>query len=498
MTVASIVRCLSVAGLAVLTSCIATKPDRSAPSSIHDIIPAVALQNDVTILAKAYGDLHPGLYRYNTPSQIDDALNDLRRTFAHDQTRASAFLALSQFTATVKCGHTYANFYNQTQSVQNSLFKNANRVPFYFRWIDGKMIVTRNFSDDTRIVPGTEILSIDDIPTSDILRRLMTIARADGSNDAKRVAYLEVQGQDTYEAFDIFLPLFYPKIRTEQRLRLRSPDGSQWSRTVRAVSYQERLSERPEDGGKETLPWTLSFPNKNVALLNMPTWVMYNRKVDWHAYIRKAFETISDKHSESLIIDLRANEGGDDVGDAILSHLIDRDLVLPGYLRLVRYRRVPDDLLPYLDTWDKSFDDWGANAVPYDDRYYRLTRYDDDARGHVVKSEAPVFKGRLIVLIGPTNSSATFQFAQEVRTLHLGALVGSETGGNLRGINGGAFFFLRLPGSGLEVDLPLIGTFPTTPQNDAGITPDVRVPVTADDIAQSRDAVLDDAQRIAR
>jgi len=42
--------------------------------------------------------------------------------------------------------------------------------------------------------------------------KLMTIFRADGAIDAKRVAYMEFRGTDKYEAFDIFLPLFYPTI----------------------------------------------------------------------------------------------------------------------------------------------------------------------------------------------------------------------------------------------------------------------------------------------
>lgn len=497
MIVASFVPRIAATGLLLFAAGAAARADGPASPPAARTIPAAALQRDVTVLAEAYGDLHPGLYRYNTPAQIRAALQELRQSFRHDQTPAAAFLALSQFTARLQCGHTYANFYNQTKQVQDSLFKHANRVPFHFRWIDGRMIVTRNFSTDPRMVPGTEVLSIDDIPTADILRKLMTIARADGSNDAKRVAYLEVQGQDTYEAFDIFLPMFYPRIGNEQHLRLRSPEGTRWSSTVHAVSYPQRLSERPADTEGSAVPWTLGFPAKDVALLSMPTWVMYNRKWDWQAYLHTVFATLNKKHIRSLIVDLRANEGGDDVGDVILGHLIDREIALPGYLRLVRYRKVPDDLRPYLDTWDKSFADWGKSAVPYDRRFYRLTRYDDDARGHVLQVEGPRYAGKLYVLIGPTNSSATFQFAQEVRSLHLGTLVGNATGGNLRGINGGAFFFLRLPGSGLEVDLPLIGTFPTTPQQDAGIEPDVRVPVTVGDIARSRDAVLDEAVRMA-
>lgn len=58
--------------------------------------------------------------------------------------------------------------------------------------------------------------------------------------------------------------------------------------------------------------------------------------------------------------------------------------------------------------------------------------------------------------------------------------------------------FLRLPESGLEIDIPLTGTFPVTPQPDAGVEPDVAITQTASDIASGRDRVLDTALRFAR
>ncbi len=63
------------------------------------------------------------------------------------------------------------------------------------------------------------------------------------------------------------------------------------------------------------------------------------------------------------------------------------------------------------------------------------------------------------IFIGPQTSSATFQLADFVRRSGIATLVGEPTGGNRRGINGGCFYFLRLPGTGLEIDLPLVGRF---------------------------------------
>ena len=91
-----------------------------------------------------------------------------------------------------------------------------------------------------------------------------------------------------------------------------------------------------------------------------------------------------------------------------------------------------------------------------------------------------------------------FQFADTMQSLKLGALIGAATGGNQRGINGGAFFFLRLPASGLEADLPLIGRFPAASRPDAGLAPDVAIAATAHDIAAGRDVVMETALAIAR
>ena len=129
---------------------------------------------------------------------------------------------------------------------------------------------------------------------------------------------------------------------------------------------------------------------------------------------------------------------------------------------------------------------WPKNA----DGFYRLTKWDDDSTGAVVHPSGKRFRGRVFVLVDGSNSSATFQFASAVQQAGLGQLVGEPTGGNRRGINGSAFFFVRLPRSHIEVDLPLVAEFPTSPQPDAGLVPDVRVRYTAADIANGVDRTL--------
>ena len=225
--------------------------------------------------------------------------------------------------------------------------------------------------------------------------------------------------------------------------------------------------------------------------MTMPGWGLYNSDWDWAGWLNARMHALVTEGVQRLVVDIRANKGGLDCGDVLAARLIERPIVPDTARRLVRYSRIPDDLRPVLDTWDRSFDDWGDDARPYDGHFMALARSAEE--GGVIEPRGPGFTGEIRVLTGPQNSSVTVGFAQMVRRERLGTLIGETTGGNRRGINGGAFYFLRLPSAGLEADLPLIGSFPQQPQPDAGIEPDIAIPRSAEAIAAGRDPVMEAA-----
>ncbi|MFN0024024.1 MAG: S41 family peptidase [Parvularculaceae bacterium] len=449
---------------------------------------------DIRLLRRAYTALHPGLYRYATPAQVSARLDRLEASFAKGPALGEAYLQLSEFLASLQCGHSYANFYNQSDAVASALFNARSRLPFFFRWLDGAMIVTGG-SDDPVLAAGTEIRSINGVSAQETLKALMPYARADGGNDAKRRALLEVSGLDAYETFDIFHSLKFPPASDMIALKVRTtPGGPTRKHAVRALDLAERRAMSASDNPDADAPqWTFAWMAERTGLLTMPGWALFNSKWDWRAFLDGVFAELADRGATGLVVDLRGNEGGLDCGHLIIARLIDKDLVIDGGDRKVRYRKVPDALNPYLDTWDNSFRDWGDDAVAVENGFYRQTKYDDDARGEVIAPMGPRFAGKVAILIDAQNSSATFQFASIVQSNRLATLIGEPTGGNKRGINGGAFFFMRLPKSGIEVDLPLIGYFPTTPQPDEGLKPDIIAAPSIEDIRSSRDRVKEKA-----
>lgn len=289
------------------------------------------------------------------------------------------------------------------------------------------------------------------------------------------------------------------------------PGEGKQSNIVGDLTFEQRIApikarEASRKGGDDVL-FEWKYLKDGAGYLSMPTWALYESKWDWKAWLNSRLDELIAKSSPALVVDLRGNEGGNDVGNEILKRLIRSDLDISSYRRLVRYRQTPADLDVFLDTWDPGFRNWGSAAVelaqpwptapPVD--YFALTKYDDDVSGRdILHPTRNPFQGRLYVLIDANNSSATFQFAQTAQHHKLGRLVGQSTGGNQRGINGGGFFFLRLPKSEIEIDLPLIGSFPASPQRDSGLAPDVVVIPTLQDIIQGKDVEMERVEALRR
>lgn len=444
------------------------------------------LAGDVDIMRQALA-LHPGLYRYNSPRQVDAALAALRSRFAAAPTQAKRYLLLSRFQSMIRCGHSYANFYNQRKSVTTDLFDRRTRLPFHFVWSGESMLVIRDPWNG--LAPGTEVLAIDGRRPADLRRAMMPYVRGDGHNDAQRLSLLEARGDESIETFDVFQGLLFPPSDGRHRLRLREPSGAERALELSAIDLPERRKgRRSVEAEGDTPVWQWITRRDGIAVLTMPTWALYNSKWAWKPWLEERLDLLAG--AKGLIVDLRANEGGEDCGDVILARLIERDFSPPEMVQKIRFRTTPKHLDPVLDTWDNSFRTLGVGARPLVGGFYLRPGNEEVLR---VTASPKRLNVPVAVLIGQVNSSATFQFAQNIRSIGKAKLYGQLTGGNRRGINGGCYFFVRLPASGLEFDLPLVGYFPLRPQPDAGISPDVTIVPTAADIAAGRDPVMERA-----
>lgn len=439
---------------------------------------------------------HPGLYRFQDSLAVEKHFKNLEQALGQDRSLSEAYLLFSRFTASLKCGHTFCSYYNQSGITKDSLFNKTDKVPFTFFLFEKRMIVEKNVSNNDVLGQGTEVLEVNNVPVANIIDTLIQYVKGDGNNNLKRLSDLNLSGLGKYEAFDIFYPLLFPPANNVYTLKVKQPgkdavlkvDMRPVSRTQRFALIEDRYGKQPS-----TLDdlWSFSLLDNSIGYLKIGTFVTNKLTIDWKKFLDKAFDELDTKKIENLVIDIRGNEGGDDEVNLVLGKkLAKRQIELPAFRELLRYEQVADEFRPYLNTWDRSFYNRGGQVVKQENGFYTWRK---DRGNSIIKQNSNAFQGNTYLLVDAANSSATFFLTAGLRQNKIATIIGSETGGNRKGTNGGQLFFLWLPNSKIEIDIPLIGYYPLTEQPDRGLTPDMEVASTIADILSGKDKVLEKA-----
>lgn len=456
---------------------------------------------DLAVLQKTLVAIHPGLYRYNTPEQVSRTFKTFAEKIKAPLSEGRFFAMVAEITATLKCGHTYLNPLNQPKSVRASIFGRRNYFPFYFRLVGDRMIVTRNLSL-AKLSEGSEITAINGRPVSAIITALLPLVPADGVNtNGHRLNSLELTNipETSYQPFDIYYPLLFPV--TDGIFNIEAID----SKSNKAVKFQvpaltragrfARVGKLPtfDDG------WRFEIKENSTAVLtiaNSITWRLKN--VDFKKFLATSFERLRRENIENLIVDMRGNGGGDmDVGYELARYLARKKL--PKYTssrRLVRNVSARPELLENLDTYSDELKNNLRNGLA-------VAKYKSASKGYFeilpdpsltsypeVAPYGNSLRGRVFIISDASNASAAFQFMEYAKENKLGTIIGQTTGGNRQGINGGNYFFLTLPGSKIEVDIPVYFQSPLGKQKDTGVAPDVMIEPSVEDIAAGMDTEM--------
>lgn len=286
-----------------------SKPLTAQQCEVLNKVAPQDFKQDIAILKKALTTLHPGLYRYQDEKSLAELFRTTDRRIAKVETLGDAYAEISRLTAAIRCGHTHPNPYNQGARVRQMVLSQADKIPFAFRLIDNRLIVTMNASDEERIETGTEILAINGIPVPVIIDSLMTYSRADGHNDHKRLDNLQIKGYGKFEDFDILFPLLFPPQNGQYTFEARNGDQAPSFRfSLPTISRQDRsemLASRYDDL-PETYDdtWAFRMLNQATGYLQLGTFVTWNMEMDWKAFLSDAFHQLEKKNIPNLIIDI--------------------------------------------------------------------------------------------------------------------------------------------------------------------------------------------------
>ncbi len=455
------------------------------------------IEEDVAVLRKTLQYIHPNLYKYRDSLQLEKDFQTLQAQMLAAPDLVNAYKAISQFATLIKCSHTFTNPWNQVTQIKKAIFYQPDKLPFSFQRIGKRLFIDKNASLDTSLHKGLEILSINAISTEEVLTRLTNYITSDGDNYEKRLQRLSLSGLEKFELFDIFYPLEFGSSSVFQLTLKDHTTGSIFetqvdalSKTARTAILQERydnLSTSFEEG------WQFKILNEQTAYLKMQSFAIYNNTFDWKGFLTNVFETLTDKKIQHLIIDIRDNEGGnDDIVQYLLERILQQAITMETPAPYTVYRQIPEDLRPHISTWEKRPYDWGNKIEASDKgRFVLKKQYAKRQVKYTPKSNG--FKGKSYLLTNAENSSATHIMATYVKKYQLATIVGQETGGNQKGLNGSFYFFHKLPNTRVEIDIPIFGIniLPDTPDTpNSGIVPDVLVEKNLSDLIYGIDTEM--------
>ena len=215
-------------------------------------------------------------------------------------------------------------------------------------------------------------------------------------------------------------------------------------------------------------------------------------------WIQNTFETLREKKTKVLILDLRGNHGGrDKFGAMLVSDLTDKPFRYFDHIN-IRTITLGSNVAGYFN-WpdDQRLALREGVAVDPEGGYLATARLNPGV-GEQLPNHP--FLGRVFILINGGTFSAAADFCAIIRHLKRATFIGEETGGAYYGNNSGMMPILTLPNSGLRIPVPMYEYWNAVMGDGGsgrGTRPDYSVETTAANVMRGLDEQLDVALRLA-
>jgi C-terminal processing protease CtpA/Prc len=352
-------------------------------------------------------------------------------------------------------GHLYCE---PSDEVRKYLDEYEKYFPCQLKFIKNSAFIV--CSKQAYLPPGTQILTINEIPINNIKKNLFRYIVSDGSIQTKKYYILS-------NTFWFYYYIVYGE-KSQFNIKYKEKNGK-----IGTMIINSELRKNI-DCDKNHLPQEnnlqLTFPSKKIALLTIKTFnyqELSESKEDFPAFIQSAFKEIKEKKIDKLIIDLRGNGGGRDVyGSLLYSYLTNKNFSYYASLETVK-RKLTAEEHPNLKI-----------QIPNENN----------------------FTGKVYYLINGLSFSATAEFCSIAKSNKRGYFIGEETGGGYYGNTSGNFDDTTLPNSKIVIYIPTTKyTMAVRKEKfrDRGIIPDYIVTPNIDDIIENKDVQLNYVLKMA-
>jgi len=455
------------------------------------------LRQDFDVLQRALTELHPGLYRYNTPDSLAVAYQQTMAKMNQPMSDVAFGLAIRPYIGQVRCAHTSLANSKERQRYLKQLHLPPWPISVLVK--DERMFVATRPLQTTGVAAFEEITSLDGLTTPELIAQFRPMVWGDGYTKTAHDGMLSVVLPALYRATYGF----------SDTLRVGLTDSSGRVRTVsipiRAMSARRLARNAKADTirrQKQSLPTRTVLNRRGLQLAvvredSAVAVLKIERFGD--GTMRRSFGTVFDeikrRHIRQLVIDVRGNLGGSaQTCRDLLRYLTDRPFIFWD-------STVANQRNAHVD----GAKTWISGPFAYIDLHFRLRR---DNNGNLQlptyrkitrPRKSNHFDGPILILTDGLSFSAASIFPSLARQFNAKVkIVGRETGGGAYGCNAGQSFFVELPNTRMIVKIPAYRIRLPLPGRDTGrgVLPDYPVRYLIDDLRQGRDKDLEQVKSL--
>ena len=468
---------------------------KAQENQAHDFtkkIPQEQLLKDFQLLRDALEEGHAGLYIYSPKEIMDEIFENVKAEIQQPMTEIEFFRLLAPLIARIKDGHTSLS---PSESYINYAETAPNRFPFKLKFIDNKAYILRNYSDNSNIHHGAEIISINGRSMNEILQLMFLNTSADGSILTSKYRDLE-----STNYFGLMYNLLFGE-SLKYKIKYRNSGSEKENEAEIAGANLEKLQATfakryPKEASQEDLPIELKIlDNKNTAILKITSFneeLYLINEMEYPDFLEKAFKKLQSNKIKNLIIDLRNNPGGnDEYGKMLFAYLTNKKFTYYNSLEINR-----NDFKFLLQT-DVANERIPSYMIEENERgTYQL-------KNHVNLGEqepsSPGFDGKLFVLINGATLSTAGEFASVLHYHQKAVFIGEECGSAYYGNTAGFMPELTLASTQLRLRIPMVRYHLAVegyPLFDRGLLPKYEIKYTIENILKSRDLEMEEVMKL--
>lgn len=457
------------------------------------VIPPDQLKKDIDYAYGKLKEMHPQLYRYTTRKDLDRRIDSLKQTIDTPLTPVQFYFKLQPVITTIREGHLSLTIPFDKLKKDFHGKKLFNYFKYYIK--GDHMYIVENKDSIHHIKPGTEILSINDVPITSYINRYKKLISSDGQNTTFTPYYLK----DTFFYFFSMENGFLDQVKLETLYSNKKQTYILEREKQNEVEREKSRSQTTDNKGGLHCSTNRNFQfldhDNSIAYISIKKFSDNNSD----KFYKETFERIKEAKSSYLILDIRNNYGGSlqEINN-LYSYLVSEPFTL------IKPSRLNSGFTPLKTNYFKKSTplEYALKGITYPTYFFLKTLHTYKGKDgkfyykikadKVTQPNKNAFNGKIYVLINGGSYSASSIISSKLKFDKKATLVGEETGGANDGTVAGFYSYQILPNSKLTLPIGLLLVNPniTLTNSLRGVIPDIPISETLQDIINKNDVQL--------